>query len=312
MDILLQALGGIAGILLLYYGADMLIRGGVSIAAKLKVPPLIVGLTLVAYSTGAPELVVSIDAAIKGSGNISVGNIIGSNICNTALILGICALISPLKVNRKLFRSDLPMLIAASVVMAACCLIFRGVDRWQAGIFLAWLILYTAGNIVSGRQNSGGEEDSGGRIFPLGLALLFVAAGAAGLVAGARLFVDAAIFFAALAHISDAVIGLTVVAFGTSLPELAASVVASLKGEQDIAVGNVVGSNIFNIVGILGIAPMIRPIRASEIDLTDFSVMLGMTLLLYLFVRSGEKLDRKEGFCLFAGYLAYSVYLFVK
>ena len=305
--------GGIAGIALLYYGAEYLIKGGVSIALKLKVPALVIGLTLVAFGTSAPELVVSIDATLKGSGDISIGNVLGSNICNIALILGLSAVIAPLTVQKKLYRFDLPLLTVTSILMGIFCLLSGGITRWQGGIFFAGILTYTIYSIYAGKKSGADDEDvSSSKIYSYAVSVLFVAGGLIGLVAGAKLFVNAAIFIARAGGISDAVIGLTVVALGTSLPELATSVVAACKGEQDIAIGNVIGSNMFNILCILGIAPLISPIHAPEINWIDLGTMIFLTVSLFPIVRTNWKISRAEGAFLLLIYIAYTAYLFVK
>ena len=313
MQALLQITGGIAGLLLLYYGAEFLIKGGVSIALKLKVPALIIGLTLVAFGTSAPELVVSIDAALKGNGDISIGNVVGSNICNILLILGLSAAIMPLTVNKKLLKFDLPLLTVTSIVLTIFCLISRGITRWEGLIFFAGIIFYTFYSIYDGKKNGSDPEDvENNKIYPYFLSIVFVVAGLAALIAGAKLFVNSAIFIARACNISDAVIGLTVVALGTSLPELATSVVAAIKGEQDIAIGNVIGSCIFNILCILGITPLITPIHAPEIDLIDLGTMLFSTVILFPIMYTNWKISRREGVFLLLIYCAYTTYLFFK
>ncbi|MBE6390093.1 MAG: calcium/sodium antiporter [Lentisphaerae bacterium] len=313
MQALLQITGGIAGLILLYYGAEFLIKGGVSIALKLKVPALIIGLTLVAFGTSAPELVVSIDAALKGNGDISIGNVVGSNICNILLILGLSAAIMPLTVNKKLLKFDLPLLTVTSIVLTIFCLISRGITRWEGLIFFAGIIFYTFYSIYDGKKNGSDPEDvENNKIYPYFLSIVFVVSGLAALIAGAKLFVNSAIFIARACDISDAVIGLTVVALGTSLPELATSVVAAIKGEQDIAIGNVIGSCIFNILCILGIAPLITPIHAPEIDLIDLGTMLFSTVILFPIMYTNWKISRREGVFLLLIYCAYTTYLFFK
>ena len=305
--------GGIAGIVLLYYGAEYLIKGGVSIALKLKVPALIIGLTLVAFGTSAPELVVSINAVLNGSGDISIGNVVGSNVCNIALILGLSALIAPLAVNKKLLKFDLPLLTVISLLLTLFLFLNQGVARWQGLIFFIGIISYTAYSIYAGKK-SGTDDDevANSKIYPVMLSLFFVIAGLAGLIFGANLFVNGAIFVARACEISEAVIGLTIVAVGTSLPELATSVVAAIKGEQDIAIGNVIGSNIFNILCILGITPLLSPIHAPDIDMIDLGTMLLLTISLFPIMRSGWKINRAEGAFLLLIYIVYTAYLFIK
>ncbi len=303
---------GIVGLGLLYYGAEFLVKGGASIALKMKVSPLVIGLTLVAYATSAPELVVSVDAAIKGLGDVSIGNVVGSNICNIALILGLCAVITPLRVNKKLLQSDVFIMIGAAVVLMLFYLLNGGVNRIEALFFLICGIAYTVWCICS----SNGEDSAADEVprvqYNIFVAILMAAGGVLALIGGAKLFVNAAIYLAHLLGVSDAVIGLTVVAVGTSLPELATSVVAAIKKEQDIAIGNVVGSNIFNILCILGIAPVITPINAPGITLVDMILMILLSAMLYPIMRSGMKIDRKEGLFMLAIYVSYTIYLIVK
>ena len=304
------ALSFTAGLALLYYGADYLVKGGANIALKLKIPPLVIGLTLVAFGTSAPELVVSADAALKGLGDVSLGNIVGSNICNIALILGVCAAITPLRVNPKLLKFDIGIMIAAAAVLLGFYAISRGVNRWEAGFFLLAGTAYTIWRFFSARKADTAEtEELPDLTCGLLLSAVMVIGGLAALIGGAKLFVNSAIAIAQWCGVSEAVIGLTVVAIGTSLPELATSVVAAIKKEQDIAIGNVVGSNIFNILGILGVAPLIQPIRAQGISYVDMILMLAVSILLYPIMKSGMKISRREGIVLLAIYVAYTIFL---
>ncbi len=305
---------GIAGLVLLYYGAEFLVKGGSSIALKLKISPLVIGLTLVAYATSAPELVVSVDAALKGFGDVSLGNIVGSNICNIALILGLCAMITPLTVNPKLLKFDVWLMIVAALALLGCYTLNKGVNRIEAAVLFAGCISYTVWSIYSSRREESAEaiSDVPTRQYPLYLAILFVAGGLAALIGGAKCFVNSAVDIARFCGVSDAVIGLTLVAAGTSLPELATSVVAAIRKEQDIAIGNVVGSNIFNILAILGIAPLISPIRTDNISYVDMILMLVLSIMLYPMMKTGMKISRREGFVLLAVYVAYTVYLIAK
>ena len=304
MQIFLNLFFGIGSIILLYYGAEWLVGGGSAIARKMKVPSLVIGLTLVAFGTSAPELVVSVDAALTGHGDVSIGNVVGSNSANIALILGLGALLTPLPVNRILFKMDVPVLVLASVLLLIFHRISGGITRWQGGIFLAGLIAYTLYNLLSSKRKNDDED-----LVPCrtgtGMALLMAAGGLAALIVGGKLLVKSAVFIAGLCHVPEAVVGLTIVAVGTSLPELATSVVAARKGETDIAIGNVVGSNIFNILGILGMAPVLAPIHAPGISNTDMIFMLFLTLALVPIMKSGFKIDRREGIFLLAVYAIY-------
>lgn len=310
---LFYAAAGVAG---LYFGAEFLIKGGVAIARKAGVSSLVIGLTLVACATSAPELVVSVGAALNGNPAISLGNVVGSNICNIALILGLSACITPLAVQKQLLKLDVPVMVASAVLLAVFYFAGDGLNRIQAAVMLAGFIGYTLWNIrISRKENAADkqsvENEDETPELPLGKALLFLGIAMFALIIGAKVFLMSAVFFARLMHISDAVIGLTVVAVGTSLPELATSVVSAVKGEKDIAVGNVVGSNIFNILCILGITPVITPLKNAAISLIDMGFMIGISLLLMLFMRTGWKISRKEGFFMLTLYAAYTVYLIV-
>ncbi len=310
---MLVALYFIAGLVLLYYGADYLVKGGVNIALKLKVSPLVIGLTLVAYGTSAPEFVVSADAALKGFGDVSMGNIVGSNICNIALILGLCSIITPLRVNAKLLKFDILIMIAAAAMLLVFYALNNGVNRYEAGVFLACGLAYTLWSFYASRnEEKTVNEESPKAKHGILLSSVMVIGGLGALVGGAKLFVNAAVAMAEWCGVSEAVIGLTVVAVGTSLPELATSVVAAVKEEQDIAIGNVIGSNIFNILGILGVAPLISPIKAQGISYVDMILMLSISILLYPIMRSGLKISRREGIILLAIYVIYTAYLIVK
>lgn len=313
MKTVLELSGGIAGIALLYYGADYLIKGGVGIARKLHIPELVIGLTLVAFGTSAPEFVVSLNAVFNGKGDIAVGNIVGSNICNIALILGLCALVKPLLVNKKLFKMDLPIMLFSTALLAGFLYFSHGVNFWQALLFLflmAGFIAWQCRSALKNREEAEAltaelEENAGNKTYPIWALLLMVAGGLAGLVIGAQLFVNGAVCAARLLKVPEAVIGLSIVAFGTSLPELATSLVASFKGEGDIAIGNVVGSNIFNILFILGIAPLFQPFAAPGIKTLDLAALVAVTILLIPFMRTKYQISRIEGGILLALYIAY-------
>lgn len=312
MNTFLQICGGIGGLVLLYYGADGLVRGSVAVATKMKIPPLVIGLTLVAFGTSAPELVVSIGASLNGHGDVSIGNVVGSNICNIALILGVCAMITPLNVNPKLFKLDVPLMLLSSIVLSVFCYLTGGVNRWESLVFLTGIILYTSWSLFAskrdGEQPQETDENAGGDM-RLPLALLLAIAGLFCLICGGKLLVNSAVSIAKVFDVPEAVIGLTVVAIGTSMPELATSIVAALKGEKDIAIGNVVGSNIFNILAILGVAPMIAPTSAPGISMVDLGLMTGLSALLIPMMKTGMIISRREGCILFLIYIGYTIWL---
>ena len=316
MDVFISLLWLAIGSAALYYGAEWLVGGGSKTAKKLGISPLIIGLTLVAYGTSAPELVVSVDAALAGEGGISIGNVVGSNICNIALILGLCAVITPLTVNRAMLKSDVPVMAATAV---AFCLIYwwqDGIGRIGGLILFAGFVLYNIKVIISAKKeaaanslNESAEEDGEKAEKPLYLYLLLAVFGLVVLVLGSKAFLRGAIEIAKLTGLSNTVIGLTIVAVGTSLPELATSVVAAIKGERDIAIGNVVGSNIFNILLIMGVAPLIAPLTGANIQFWDLAALLATTFLLIPFMITGFRLNRAEGVILLAMYGAYTAWL---
>lgn len=316
MSVLISLLWLAIGSAALYYGAEWLVGGGSKTAKKLGISPLIIGLTLVAYGTSAPELVVSVDAALSGEGGISIGNVVGSNICNIALILGLCAVITPLTVNRAMLKSDVPVMAVTAV---AFCLIYwwqDGIGRIGGLILFAGFVLYNIKVIISAKKeaaanslNESAEEDGEKAEKPLYLYLLLAVFGLVVLVLGSKAFLKGAIEIAKLTGLSNTVIGLTIVAVGTSLPELATSVVAAIKGERDIAIGNVVGSNIFNILLIMGVAPLITPLTGANIQPMDLIALLATTFLLIPFMITGFRLNRAEGVILLAMYGAYTTWL---
>ena len=310
-ELILHILNAVLGIGALYYGAEWLVKGSSALARKAGISQLVIGLTFVAFATSAPELVVSVSAAIDGSPGIALGNIVGSNICNIALILGVCACITPLTVNKNLLKFDAPVMCGAAVLLAVFYYCSGGLNRWQGAIFFACIIAYTGWSIHSSRKEAAACEQSEStekqiKTLP---ALLLAGAGFLALVIGAKIFIWSAVFLARKMSVSETVIGLTVAAVGTSLPELATSVVAAVKGEKDIAIGNVVGSNIFNILCILGITPLITPLKNTGITAVDMITMLACTILLVPIMRTKWKITRPEGAFYLLLYLAYCIYL---
>ncbi len=312
IQIAIYIIGGSIG---LFIGAEGLVRGASSLAIRLGISPLVVGLTVVAFATSSPELVVSIKAAIEGNPGIVVGNVVGSNICNIALILGVAAMISPMSVKSQVIKREIPIMIIVSVILLFI-LLDDTITRVE-GIFLViGIITY----IILGYKYSIKEKDNKEVIkefeeiipkstYKIWQSLIFMVVGLGLLVFGSNLFVDGAVAIAEKFGVSQAVIGLTIVALGTSLPELTTSIVASFKNENDIAIGNAVGSNVFNILSILGISSLIRPIADTGITIVDLSIMMFFTILILPLSRSKFTLRRWEGTLLFCGYIAYMIYL---
>ena len=303
----------ILGILLLYYGAEWLVGGSARLARRLGVPPLAVGLTIVAYGTSLPEQVVSMKAGLDGLGDIAVGNAVGSNIFNIAVILGLSALVRPLQFNRQLLRIDIPTMLGVSLLLTLLLADHR-LGRLEGATLFAGIILYTALTLRRGRGEQADDREISAATPPdrgtgsVTLPLLTVAAGLLLLTGGARLLVDGAVELATLLHVSQAVIGLTIVAAGTSLPELATSVVAAARKEHDIAIGNIVGSNIFNILSVLGLASLVAPLRAEGITTVDLLFLLLTAVLLLPFLFGVKRMSRTWGLLFL---LTYGVYLFL-
>jgi cation:H+ antiporter len=302
-----------AGLGLLVGGAELLVRGASRLALATGLSPLVVGLTVVALGTSAPEAAIGVDAALRGAAGIAVGNVVGSNIANVLLILGVCALLAPLAVARQLIRLDVPVMIAASVVVLVLALDGR-IGRGEGGVLMAAAVVYTATLVWLARREAPAQRDdtpagSGGVWWRDALAVL---AGLALLVLGARALVGAAVEIALALGLSELVIGLTVVAVGTSLPEIAASLVAVRRGQGEMAVGNVVGSNVFNVLAVLGITAVVAtggvPVSAAARSF-DLPVMTAVAFACLPVLFTGYRIARWEG-ALFVGYyVAYVAYL---
>lgn len=299
----------VCGLGLLYFGAEGLVRGASSLALRLGLSPLVVGLTIVAFGTSAPELVVSLKSNLASNGDLALGNVVGSNICNIGLILGLSAVIRPLRIEIDVVRHQVPIMILASAILLV--MLSDGlISRLEGGLLISGFLVYVSFNLLRSRK----EKHIPAGVLPghptrLGISSAFVIAGLALLILGAEVFVRGAVETARWLHFSEAVIGLTIVAFGTSLPELATSVVAAFKGEADIATGNVIGSNIFNILAILGTTALARPLAAGGISWITL-VIMGITVILVLpLFRSGFILSRIEGGIFLVIYAGYIVWL---
>jgi len=301
------------GIIFLCFGAESLVRGSSRLAEKFGIPPLIIGLTVVAFGTSSPELLVSISAALKGSSDVAMGNVVGSNIFNIAVILGLTALIRPPRVHLDLIRREIPIMLVVTVV-ASVLVLWGAVPRLAGMALFAGLCAYLVFSIrMAGRQNNLGEfKLPETRAIPVWACCLLILAGLGILAFGSHLFVTGAVKTARQFGLSEAVIGLTIVAAGTSLPELATSLVAAIKRESDVAIGNIVGSNIFNILGILGLTASILPLEVSGVGVVDAGFMLGISLLLLPFAFSQKLISRWEGGVFLCIYLFYLYLLWPK
>ena len=300
------------GLGVLTFGADLLVRGGASLALRLGLTPLVIGLTVIAFGTSSPELAVSLQAATAGNGAISVGNVIGSNICNIALILGLCSLITPVSTTRQVVRREVPLMLVVTL-LASGFLLNGVVSRVEGVILCISLVAYVAFTVWQARRDKAAEAAAAGDDLPpkksLPLSLVFIVAGLAGLVWGADRFVLGAVTIAEAWGLSPVVIGLTIVAVGTSLPELATSLVAAIRKESDMAVGNIVGSNVFNLLCILGITAAISPIVVPELSLIDLGVMVIVSVALWPLAATGGRINRWEGVALLAAYAGYTAWL---
>jgi cation:H+ antiporter len=309
----------VVGLVVLVIGAEALVRGASRLAAAIGVSPLVIGLTVVAYGTSSPELAVSAQAAVAAQADIAIGNVIGSNIFNVLFILGLSALIIPLKVDQQLVRLDVPVMIGVSLL-----LLLMGLDgtlgRGEGTALFAGVVAYTIFQIRASRRESAKVREEYEKEFghtpsapPTWLRnVLLCVAGLALLVLGARWLVEGAVAIARYVGVSELVIGLTIVAAGTSLPEVATSIVAALRGERDIAVGNIVGSNIFNILSVAGftaiVAPAGVPVPAVALHF-DMPVMIAVAVACLPIFARGHRIDRWEGGLFFGYYVAYTLYL---
>ena len=313
-ELLMIAILIVGGLVLLFFGADWLVKGAVTMALHLGLSPLIVGLTVVALGTSLPEALVSVQAAIDNQGGIALGNVIGSNILNIALILGLSALIQPLKVDSHLVKADVPLLVGASFMLIVLLEDFH-ISRIEGALLLLGIVFYVCGNIMTVKRTSPEEDKIEGMEIPedpsknLLRDIGFLILGLIALAFGSNFLVSGAVDLARIWGLSEALIGLTIVSIGTGTPELATALMAAYRKTADIAIGNAVGSNLFNIMFVVGLAGLVAPMDATGINSSDLYVMFGLTILLLPTVWTGMVLDRKEGFLFVAIYVAYLYYL---
>lgn len=309
----------IVGFVLLVKGADFFVDGSSSIAKFLKIPSIVIGLTIVAFGTSAPEAAVSIIAGINGSNDIAVGNVIGSNVFNILVVLGVSAAIKPVAIDGQIIKKDYPFMLLATfaLVLFSFFSFFNGgagysISRIEAVILLALMAVFLYSVISSAlrkrKENAALEEDK--PKYGIGKSILFTLGGLAGIIIGGQLVVDSASDIATSFGMSENLVGLTIVAVGTSLPELVTSIVAAKKGESDIAIGNVVGSNVFNILFVLAASAAITPMNIGAQSLADLVILSAITVLTYVFCVTQKKVNRPEGVVLvlmYAGYMTYAI-----
>lgn len=311
---ILNVLFILVGIVLVLWGADRLTDGAVAVAEKMKMPQIVIGLTIVAMGTSMPEFCVSLVSALKGTTDLAVGNIVGSNIFNTLLIVGVSAWVAPMTILKSTVRKDIPFALFASVILFIMCL-DGNISRLDAGIlfvlFLVFMYVTLKGAKTKDDDTTARTDSIEDNKKPMAtwLSIVWIIVGLACLIGGSNLFVEGATKVAEHIGVSEAVIGLTIVAGGTSLPELATSVVSARKGNSGIAIGNVLGSNVFNILAILGVTGVITPMHLQGITMLDLSMMVVSTLLVWLFSFTKYKIARWEGIVLTIVFIGYMVVL---
>ena len=313
-ELIMIAIYIIGGLILLYFGANWLVQGAITLSLHLGLSPLIVGLTVVALGTSLPEALVSVQAAIGHQGGIAIGNVVGSNILNIALILGLSAFFNPLKVDSHLVKADIPLLAGATFMLVVLLEDFH-ISRMEGAFLLLCIVGYVAGNIMTVKRTSPEENKIKGVEVPedhrknLWRDISFLFIGLIALAFGSNFLVTGAVDLARIWGLSEALIGLTIVSIGTGTPEMATALMAAYRKRSDLAIGNAVGSNLFNIMFVLGIAALVAPLDGKGISSIDLYVMLGVTFLLLPTVWTGRIIDRKEGFLFLAIYVGYLYHL---
>ena len=300
----------IIGFILLIKGADYFVDGSSSLAKLLKVPTVIIGLTIVAMGTSAPEAAVSITAGLQGSNGIAISNVIGSNIFNSLVVVGVCGAMAAFKTEKEILKRDLPINIA--ITIALIIMFIDGKLSRMDGILLLIGMVAFIGLMIKSALSSRQEAEDEIETMPIGKCFIYILGGIVAIIAGGQFVVDSAKAIAYSFGWSETFVGLTIVAVGTSLPELVTSIVATRKGESGLALGNAVGSNIFNILFILGMSSTISPIALDSVAIYDAIVLLGVALLTYLFAKTKEEVSSKEGWIMILSYVAYTAYLLIR
>lgn len=306
--ILINILLLLVGFVLLIKGADFFVDGSSSVAKLLKIPSVVIGLTIVALGTSAPEAAVSITAGISGSNEIAVSNVVGSNIFNMLMVVGVCAIIKSFQLDKNILKRDFPVNIAANAVLLVMMLIGSVLSRFNGIVLLVMMAVYIVWLVINALKNREEGSDEIKTLSPV-LSVVYIVGGLAAVIFGGDLVVDNATVLAQAMGWSETFIGLTIIAIGTSLPELVTSVVASKKGENGLALGNVVGSNIFNIMFILGLSSSISPIAVDSRAIVNTVLLLGATIAMYVLCVARKKLGRIEGIIMVSLYAVYTGYL---
>lgn len=306
--ILFNVLLLLVGFVLLIKGADFFVDGSSSVAKLLKIPSVVIGLTIVAMGTSAPEAAVSISAGIQGSNEIAISNVVGSNIFNMLMVVGVCALIKPFDLDKTILKRDFPVNIVAGIFLFSVAFIGMALSRLDGIILLAMMALYITWLVVSAIKNREQSDEEIKSMSPI-LSVICIVGGLAAVIFGGDLVVDNAVVIAKVFGLSETFIGMTIIAIGTSLPELVTSIVASKKGENGLALGNVVGSNIFNILLILGLSSSISPIVVDSRAIVNAVFLVIMTVIMYLLCAWKKKLSRGVGIAMVSAYAVYTGYL---
>lgn len=310
----------VVGLILLVKGADFFVAGAANIAKIFKIPPLIIGLTIVAMGTSAPEAAVSTIAALAGNNDIALANVLGSNIFNILIVVGVCCMIKPMKVTGSILKKEMPFAALGSIILfiMAADIFFTNTDNIISrsdglilliifAMFLYSLIMFALNN-----KTTNTADESDGKPLTIGKSVIYSLVGLVGIILGGQFVVDSASAIATSFGISQTLIGLTIVAFGTSLPELVTSVIAAKKGESDMALGNAIGSNIFNLLLVLGVSATISPITISPIAFMDMIILFIVTIIVYIFALSKRSLNKIEGAIIILIYIAYMAYAIIR
>ena len=318
MTVILKLALLIVGFVVLIYGADFFVDGASKLAKRFNIPSFVIGLTICAFGTSAPELAVSVTASVSGANSLAIGNVLGSNFFNLMVVLGVCAVINPIPVTKNLLRRDYPVSIAAITLLSVFLMSDSDISRFEALILFCCLVGYMTWTIIDTKKHPelADTQEADTQEFVAWKCALYIVGGCAAIVLGGDLVVESAKYLGGAIGMSEKLIGFTICAIGTSLPELVTSYTASKKGQNDMAMGNVIGSNIFNILCILGISGLISPISIGDANinatLLDCGINVGVCILAYIFCITGKKVERWEGLVLVGIYLSYMAYNIVK